>query len=353
MRIIFLNHDLNNNTGAGRFGLLLLNYLKQEIPDLEYRVLTHDNFLPDKKNKLLFSLLKIRAIFKKYDIIHALDGWPYGIIAALASLGLKRKLIITAVGTGAIQPLYNFWKKPIMVWAYRRADQVVAVSNNTKQEILKIIPNLDIQVINHGVEFEKFQSADWRTKPKIIDGLRPYILSVGSLKKRKGYEYSISAFAEISKKFPNLKYVIVGRGPEYDNLQFLISNFQLKDRVVFWNNLGEDALISLYQNAELFILLPQDIKKDIEGFGLVFLEAAAAGLPVIGTKASSAEDALLDGRNGILAPQKDFNQASDAMVKILSNTELKKSFSQESLKFAKAMNWERVAQQYSSLYHNL
>ena len=119
------------------------------------------------------------------------------------------------------------------------------------------------------------------------------------------------------------------------------------------DNLNEDELIALYQNAELFILLPQDIKKDIEGFGLVFLEAAAAGLPVIGTKASSAEDALLDGRNGILAPQKDFNQASDAMVKILSNTELKKSFSQESLKFAKAMNWERVAQQYSSLYHNL
>jgi len=168
-----------------------------------------------------------------------------------------------------------------------------------------------------------------------------------------GYEYSISAFAEISKKFPNLKYVIVGRGPEREALKLQITNYKLQNKIIFLDNLNEDELIALYQNAELFILLPQDIKKDIEGFGLVFLEAAAAGLPVIGTKASSAEDALLDGRNGILAPQKDFNQASDAMVKILSNTELKKSFSQESLKFAKAMNWERVAQQYSSLYHNL
>jgi GxxExxY protein len=367
MRIYYLNHNLSERTGAGRFCLELLEALKKQIPDFEYRILTHDNFLPKSLWQLPWFFLKIRKIFKQYDIIHALDGWPYGVIAALAILGLNRsqqpehtrmtrtgeqmnrpqqsnqqfgsfgsnsdssgrvnrpKLIITAIGTGAVQPLYNFWKRPLLKWAYRKADAVTAVSHNTKREIQKILPDLKIEVINHGVDFEKYatsmnrpqqpehtrmtRTGEQMNRPQQsnqqfgsfgsnsdssgrIQQLKPYILSVGALKKRKGYEYSIKAFAEIAPQFPDLKYIIVGEGPEYQNLKFKIENLKLNNKVVFFNNLSEQELISLYQNAELFILLPQDVNKDIEGFGLVFLEAAAAGLPVIAVKESSAEDAV-------------------------------------------------------------
>src|SRR3989344_11411 len=361
MKICYLNHDLNSYTGAGRFCLSLLNCLKKEVSDFEYRVLAYDNFLPKTKIGLFFALLKIRAIFKKYDIIQALDGWPYGFIAALASFGLRKKIIITAVGTGAVQPLYIFWKKPLLKWAYKRADKVVATSNNTKQEILKIIPDLDIQVINHGVEFEKFKipakvearQSRQNSKFKILDGLRPYILSVGALKKRKGYEYSIEAFSRVAKKFPDLKYIIVGSGSERENLELRIKNYGLSDRIVFLENIPEEELIAIYQNAELFILLPQDINKDIEGFGLVFLEAAAAGLPVVATRGSSAGDAVLDGKTGFLVPQIDYKETAGIIEKLLSQPDLRNQFSKESLNFAKTMSWERVARQYGSLYHNL
>ena len=350
MKICYLNHNLDDNTGAGRFCLSLLKSLKKEIPSLEYRVLTHDNFLPNEKIRLIFALSKIRAVFRKYDVIHALDGWPYGVIAAIASLGLKKKLVITAIGTGAIQPLYNFWKRPFLKWAYKQADRVIAVSNNTKREILKVIPNLEIEVINHGVDSAKFQ---FPIPSSQLSVSKPYILSVGALKKRKGYNYALKAFAEVSRKFPNLKYIILGRGTEKKELELEIQRLDIENKVRFLSAITNEELAFLYQNAELFILLPQDVNKDIEGFGLVFLEAAAAGLPVVATQYSGAEDAVLSGKTGFLVPQEDFKMAAVAMEKLLIQPKLKNLFSKESFNFSKTMSWLKIARQYNYLYNKL
>lgn len=361
MRICYLNNDISDKTGAGRFYNALIRAFKKTAPDFQYKVLTHDDGLPKKFWQFPFYFFRIRQAFKNYDIVHALDGWPYGVIAVLASRRLKKRVIITAIGTGAVKPLYNWWKRPIMKWAYRKADRVVAVSQNTRNKILKFLPDLDVTIINHGVSYENFQFpmptgrqaiSNFQLNSK-FQNLKPYILSVGALKKRKGYEYSIAAFVEISKKFPDLKYMIVGKGPEYKNLQFTISNFQLQNRVVFLENLSEEELITLYKNAEVFILMPQDIEKDIEGFGLVFLEAAATGLPVIATKETSAEDAVRDGQNGILVSPCDFEAAATAMEKILSDKKIRENMSQESIKFAKEMSWEKAARAYQEVYRRI
>lgn len=348
MRICYLNHDTRNNTGAGRFYNFFTRAVKKAIPGIDIEVLTSENILYPNKLKLFFALPVIRKILKRCDIIHALDGWPYGVIAALATLGLKRKLIITAIGTGAVQPLYSWWRRAILKWAYRKADRVIAVSHNTQKEILKIVPDLKIEVINHGVDFTKFTSMAGTSDDRWssdVKKLKPYILSVGAWKARKGFEYSIKAFEEIKDKFPNLKYVIVSKVPEEIKAKY--------ERITFLENINEEKLIALYKNAELFILLPQDINKDIEGFGLAFLEAAAAGLPVIATKESSAEDAVLDGQSGILVPPRDWKAAAEAMRKILGNSNLRKSFSENSLKFAQSMSWDIVAKKYKVLYEDL
>lgn len=347
MKICYLNHDSSPSTGAGRFYNSLSAAVKKAIPGVSIEVLTSENILRPNKLKLIFRIPKIRKIFTNCDLIHALDGWPYGVIAAIANLGLRKPLIITAIGTGAVKPLYNPFKRWLMKWAYKRADKVVAVSHNTKKEILKFLPDLKIEVINHGVNFANFQSLNPTTPyPK------PYVLSVGALKKRKGYEYSIEAFAEVAKKFPELKYVIVGGGPERKNLELRIMNYELRNRVVFMDNLPEEELIALYKNAELFILLSQDDQKDIEGFGLVFLEAAAAGLPVVASRGTSAEDAVLDGQNGILVPPRDWKAAAEAIEKVLGDSNLRKSFSERSLRFAQSMTWDVAAKKYKVLYEN-
>ncbi len=347
MKICYLNHDLKDTTGAGRFCLFLIKEIKNILLEAEITVLTSEA-VGQGIGHALFSLAKIRRVFKECDIIHALDGWPYGFMAVLATVGLKKKVIITAIGSGAVAPLYSFWRRPLVKWTYRRADCLTAISRHTKKEILKIIPDLKITVINHGVDFLAFQKTT-NHKLQTIN-YRPYILSVGTLKKRKGYEHSIRAFAKISEKFSELKYIIVGKGPELGNLKFKIKNLKLEKRVIFLSNLSEEELIELYHNAELFILLPQEVNKDMEGFGLVFLEAAACGLPVVSAKDTSAEDAVLDGKNGILAPAQDTAAAAEAVIKILSDQNLKESFAKESLAFAQKMSWQKTATAYAELY---
>ncbi|MBI2024659.1 MAG: glycosyltransferase family 4 protein [Candidatus Harrisonbacteria bacterium] len=335
MRVCYLNHDTNPYTGSGRFCSFLIEALNKEIPDLQYKVLTREDLLPKNKFSLFLKFPKIRKEFKKYEIIHALDGWPYGFLAVLGAFGLRKKVIITAIGTGAVQPLYNWWKRPLLKWAYKKADKIVAVSNNTKKEILKIIPNLKIEVINHGVDYEKFQSLN----PKLLYP-KPYVLSVGAWKPRKGFDYSISAFEKLKDKFPDLKYVIVSKAPEEIKQKY--------DRVVFLENVSEKELISLYKNAELFILLPQDDNKDIEGFGLVFLEAAACGLPIIASLGTSAEDAVKD--NGILVDSKDIQEVAKAISEIVRNEDKKTLMSENSVKLAKAMSWRRAVGDYLKIY---
>ncbi len=352
MRICYLNHDLERGTGAGNFCLSLMAAVREIAPGYQLEVLTFQDVLAAGWLASVLNLPRIRSVLQRGDIIHALDGWPYGFIAAACSLGLNKKVVITAVGTGAVQPLYHTGRRRLMIWAYKKAHRVTAVSNNTKREILKIIPDLNVEVINHGVDMEKFKIQNSKFKTT-IQNLKPYVLSVGTLKKRKGYEHSIRAFAEIAKDFPGLKYVIVGQGPERENIQLLITNYQLQNRVVVFSKVEEGFLVALYQNAELFILMPHDDKKDIEGFGLVFLEAAACGLPVIGTKNSGATDAIVPGVNGYLVEPDNTGEAAAAISKILSRKELRQKLSRGSAEFVRHMGWNISADKYVSCYQAL
>ncbi|MDP3800220.1 MAG: glycosyltransferase family 4 protein [bacterium] len=166
MKICFINNDLNDKTGSGRFCLALTRSLSRQIPNFVYEVMVLEGVSLSFINLFNF-IIRLRKTFKKFDIIHALDGWPHGFLATVASIGLKKKIIITLIGTGAVQPMYRFPHKWIMKWVYKRADKLVAVSENTKKEILKIIPSLNIKVINHGVDYEKFQIPNYKQIPKL------------------------------------------------------------------------------------------------------------------------------------------------------------------------------------------
>jgi len=362
MRVCFLNHDLKENTGAGRFGLQLVGAMVKENPDFFPTVLTTEGsghpwerpLLSPNAPRLIFSFLRIRSVLKECDVIHALDGYPYGVIAAIASVGLGKKLAITAIGTGAIKPFRSPIKSMLLRWAYRRADQLVAISHYTKREIFKNVTGLDISIINHAITAEEFScfsdeelSEDEKSK---IEKLRPYILSVGGWKRRKGFEHSFPAFAKVARVFPKMKYVVIGAATPKLKLS---EPYGITDRVFYFLGVRRQFLIALYRNAELFMLLPCDSRDDVEGFGFAFLEAAASGLPVIGTYESGAEDAVAHGKNGFLVEPRNSDAAARAALKILSDHDLREEFAKNSIDFARRMNWNKVALEYAAIYRKL
>jgi glycosyltransferase involved in cell wall biosynthesis len=359
MKVCFLNHTLDEATGAGHFCRSLLASLRRAEPRLEYLVLTSVSsgapdelaILPSGRFGFIRALPKIRAICKRYDIIHALDGYPFGVMAAVAAFGLRKRLLITAIGSGAIQPLGRPVAGRLLAWAYRGADHVVAVSGYTQRELTRRMPDLPTSVINHGVDAEEFR-ADAGARYPEVESLRPYVFSLGAFKPRKGFLYSLRAFAELRKRFPHLTYVIVGGG-ERGEFDAEIKRLGIGSSVRFFSGVPRPFLRALYRRAELFWLLPYDADGDVEGFGLVFLEAAAAGLPVIGTFESGAEDAVADGENGFLVLPRDPASAAHAAADILSSPELRERFCRGSAALAARMSWERAARAYLDLYREL
>lgn len=362
IRICYFTHDLRHDYGSGVFSRRLIEGIKQRM-GCEVEVLTSEYtgapyekaILLPQRFGFLRNFFRIRRIIKECNIIHALDGYPYGAIAALASLGLKKPLVITGLGSGAVLPFYRFFSGLVFRWSLRRANAITAISHFTRDEMFKKAPGFSIRVINPGVDMHGFD-ADYGIRGPWIHW-KPYLLSVGTLRWRKGHHFSLRAFAEVFNEFPHLHYVIVGKRYKddyYQRLEKLISEFGLKDRVHILDTIDrKEELQSIYKNAELFCLFSQNVGHDIEGFGMVFLEAAAAGLPVVGSKNCGIEDAMEEGKNGLLVATRDPHDFAKAILDILRNPELKKRMSAASLDLARRSSWDNKIKEYIDIYRSL
>lgn len=375
-----LTHNLKDDNGNGVLSLHVFRGLHNGLGAEVMALTTVGSGVPFEKSilypnklKLIAALPRIRRIIKDCDVVHALDAYPYGIVAGLAAYGLKKKIIVTAVGTGSIQLLYHHhWPGTQLVkWSYRQAARITAISRFTRDSILRQMPELRIDVINPGVHYEAFavkggeeKDADARITVRGstgenygVDDLRPYILSVGSIRWRKGYKVSLKAFALIHEQFPELKYVIVGKRyaeKYYEELLRIIRELHLEQSVVILDRVDTfEALRALYRNAELFCLLSQNFGHDVEGFGIVFLEAAAAGLPVVGSIENGIEDAVEDGINGFLVNCRDEKGFADKIMAIVGDRRLHAEMGKASLARAKVSSWDRRNAQYQELYRKL
>lgn len=303
----------------------------------------------------LQSIFKLRRIVKNFDVIHALDGWPCSVIGWLANLGLGKKFIISTVGTASVKPLHEFPESFLLKKSYKAADKVTAISRFVSGEIKKVIPELQVAVINLGVNSTRF-SPQHACKKEIFDKIRtcqPYILSTGDVRERKGYHISIPAFAGVVQKIPELNYVIVGFKQKNDyteKIKEMIKEKSLEKKVHLLEDISDDYLEELYARAELFVLLPVNIGYDFEGFGLVFLEAAINGLPSITTRGNGSEDAVIDGETGILVAQNSVKEAAEAVEKLLADASLRKTLGANARKFAQKMSWDDVCRRYVDIY---
>jgi len=363
-KLLILTPTISSEEGRGRYAVDIISRL---VRNFEIMVFSSEKSSLDEKNLLeqgvkiynlpgenklkgltsLFSIFKLRKQIKKHDIIHALEGYPQAIIAVLASIGLNKKIIISGIGTYSVLPLDNPVKGVLLRWAYRKAYKILCISNFTKNQILKRIELNNLEVIKLGVDYNKFQQ-------EITDNSsRKIILSVGALKPRKGYHVSIPAIAEVKKKYPDIKYYIVGGKPQkiYSDL---VEKMDLGKNIEFLQGLSDEELINLYYKSDIFLLTPVTINdNDFEGFGLVYLEAGACGKPVVGTYDCGAEDAIINNETGFLVPQNDIKKTTEAILKLLDNQELAQKMGENGKKFAKKMDWSNVIKEYIKIYESI
>ena len=141
---------------------------------------------------------------------------------------------------------------------------------------------------------------------------------------RKGHDMVIRALPLLCKSTSDFTYLIVGDGPYRDNLEALAADLGVHEQVVFAGHLTDEILPDVYALCDVFVMPSRDNSMlcDIEGFGLVFLEANACGKPVIGGRSGGIPDAVVDGVTGILVRPDDPEDIADALKRILNDNAL-------------------------------
>ena len=350
MKIGIITSSLSKTNGWGRYSFEVIKGLKNFA---ETKVVSQPILPPALSHpfKKICCLPKIMKHLKGCDIIHCLVE-PYAQITALASKLLRKPFIINGVGTYAVEPLDTVIQGMGLKYAYRNAAKILCISRFTEQEILKRVSLKNTCVVNLGVDYDKFQKYGNMGRKSA----EKTIISVGALKNRKGYHISIPAVGEVKKRYPNLRYYIVGNqsGENYfDELKNLVKQYNLEKNVTFLADISDDELISLYHQADLFLLTPINIDNNFEGFGLVYLEANACGLPVIGTFDCGAEDIIQNKYNGLIVPQGNIAQTAQALLTLLDDPAFAQKLGENGKEIARKMSWENTINQYLKIYKSI
>lgn len=358
MKICYLTHTLTSCTGIGEFATNLLKGVKKSIHNIDFSIMTGGDLLKPNLFYILFHWVSIRKKIKKSEIVHALDAYPYGFIACLANIFIGRPVIITAIGSGSLQLLWKGgWRSYLLRWVYKRATYITAISHYVADEIKKEIPELTMEVINPGIQYDFWSSKKTNVKDHIFEKLEPYFISVGEFKKRKGYSEMLPIIKEVLKNNPNLSYVIVGntnKNKKYlDELKKLISSLDIENNVKILSGLSAEELRSAYSHATAYFALPKNVDGDIEGFGMAIVEAAATGTPAVVGKGSGADDTISNGKNGFLISVDGKEDLMKALESLITDRHLHAKMSLEAQQFAKDIKWENQIKKYIMLYKKI
>lgn len=250
--------------------------------------------------KLLFKCVSL-FMTNRFDAVHAGRVLPEGLVGWCVARLFRKPLVIYAHGE-EITTWRQSGKFRVMCFAYRHADTVIANSEFTRSELLKIGVRVDrIVLIHPGVDVERFRPGlpcrDLREQIGCaLDA--PLLLSVGRLSRRKGFDQVVRAVQQLLPACPGLHYAIIGIGEDEDYLRALARECGVVERVHLLGHVAAADLPRWYNAADVFVMPNREIDGDTEGFGMVFIEASACGTPVVAGDAGGTASAVSDGVNG-------------------------------------------------------
>ncbi len=296
--------------------------------------------------------------FPAFDLVHSLEAYPTGLVGSWLAEKLHCPHALTSHGTyGVIWQRYLL-DRMVYKGVLSQTRLICPVSHGTAQAMRryfnKSLNKCIIRPILNGNDFYKNipqKEALERSYPAI-----PTLLTVGDIKPRKGQHVSLLAFAQVKRQLPEARYILVGHythNDYFEELEQIISEQHLKD-VIFTGVVSDDALRDYYQQASLFVLTPQELEGDqFEGFGLVYLEAGAYGLPVIGTRTGGVADAVRDKMTGFLTLPEDVDGIAQAMLRLLKDPSLTRQMGRSNRLWAETLTWEKNAAEHMQAYQEV
>ena len=204
---------------------------------------------------------------------------------------------------------------------FTRNSMLPAISDKSK--LVKIAPGIDIEHFSPS-EVDLTLIEKYRLENRRV------IVSVGRLVHRKGQDKLIEALPAILKRYPNTVLLLVGEGPIKSMLEKLIRHLGLENNVIFTGRIQFNDLPKYIQLGEIFAMPSRDrfFGLEVEGLGIVYLEASACGVPVIVGRSGGAPDAVIENQTGLIVDGTNSNEISDAVCKLLADPKLAKQMGQ-------------------------
>lgn len=287
------------------------------------------------------------AVAHHFDAIHAGRALPEGLIGWLIAKMFQKPLVVYAHGE-ELTTWKQGGKHKAMTFVFRGATQVIANSDFTRRQLLQIgVSPGRITLINPGVDVNRFRPGlatdDLRSRIGLGQEQR-LILSVGRLSRRKGFDQVIRALLALQARGVEAHYAIVGIGEDMGYLKDLAVSTGVESRVHFLGHVSMDELPRWYNAADVFAMPNREIDGDTEGFGMVFLEAAACGTPAIAGRAGGTSAAVVDGVTGVLVDGASSQEVEGGLAALLLDNVLAGRIAVEAAKRAREeLSWEHTA----------
>jgi glycosyltransferase involved in cell wall biosynthesis len=369
--VLLLVPDMNGKSGWSRAALDLAQELRarghrvtalvaeRSESGIEEHVLLHP---PTKllDNPLLcawdaWKLQKAVRVLQP-DVVHAIAE-PYALPMGLLSRP-GAALCATVHGSYAAIPFHrNAFARWCFARALRRSDRIITVSNFTREYLMLHAASSvnagmlrkKICVVPNGIDLSRFPSALSARKTE----QRRHILSVGALKPRKGILQSIEACAILKQQGVEFHYDIIGSVSELPayvaTLRQAIANHGLDAHVTLHDAVSEEALQSAYAKADVFLMPSTHEGLHVEGFGIVFLEANAWGVPVIGPNTGGCPEAILNGKTGYIVDPDHPPMIAEALRNILKENRIEPSACRQ---WAEEHSMEHIAAMVEAVYRD-
>lgn len=323
------------------------------------------------KNGLRYSMFPYEELAKALDefqpdVIHLQTAE----FVAAATLKYVRRHGIPLVSTGhaypdnitgqmkllaTVKPLKKATDAALRVYMASYLKHSEYATMPTEMAIGDLIPKdrkkfrVPVEALSNGVDLTQFKPGRANAKVLAKYGLmkgRPRVLYVGRADPEKSIGYVVEAFARVAPKVPEAELVVVGDGIDLERLRRLASELGLGERAKFLGKVLPPDLIEIYQDGTVFATA-----SETETQGIVLIEAAATGLPLIAVDAGAVGELCQNKINGILCKPGDVAGLARAMKKILTDPELREQYSKESLKISAKHDLKRTIARFEEIYN--
>ncbi|MDD4156764.1 MAG: glycosyltransferase family 4 protein [Candidatus Cloacimonetes bacterium] len=280
----------------------------------------------------------------EYSFINTHFAVPTGPLGVWISQKYNIPNILSIHGGDIYDPSKNssphkkWYLKKAVKWVLNNSNYVIAQSSNTRENALKHYKvEKDIKIIP--LAYEPFEFKKINRKDLGLDEDLFYTISIGRLVKRKGFDFLIESIAKSKNK--NVHSLIIGDGPEKENLIDLAKELNVLNRIHFLGSVSEVEKFQYLQNSNVYVLSSMH-----EGFGIVLQEAMQVGLPIISTDNGGQIDFIKEGKNGFLVKFKDVESLVNNINKLESDKKLNEIFSKFNEEEAKKFEISKICKQY-------